>query len=246
MPSPPRRPFRRYLRAIWPVRPGSHVRDLLAEAAARRTGQPEPAAVAPADRCQRPFGRCRRPGRLYTSSASRRLRLLAARRNTGTVTRRPTFGDFANAARGLLRHDVGTRDTAAGHPPHTARAGTVGEFTRSMASLLAVMDRYCADITAVLASAPRRQETRLPGTWPHASIQAQEALHNASAFLPSDASQHHPARHRTPPTRPPAGWMPPPRHWPPDATCCTPTSPPGPTGHRWTVQNGHQSSPPNR
>jgi hypothetical protein len=101
------------------------------------------------------------------------------------VTRRPAFGDFANAARGLLGHDFGTRDTAARHPPHTARAGTVGEFTCSMASLLAVMDRYGADITAVLASASRRQETRLPGTWPHASSQAQEALHNAAAFLPS-------------------------------------------------------------
>ena len=46
--------------------------------------------------------------------------------------------------------------------------------------------------------------------------------------------------------RPSARWMPPPRHWPLDATCCTPTSPPGPAGHRWAVQNGHQSSPPNR
>jgi hypothetical protein len=111
------------------------------------------------------------------------------------VTRRPTFGDFANAARGLLRHEFGTRDPTVGHWPHIARAGTVGEFTRSMASLLAVMDRYCADITAVLASAPRRQETRLPGTWPHASIQAQQALHNASAFLPSASAST--ARQRT-------------------------------------------------
>jgi hypothetical protein len=99
------------------------------------------------------------------------------------VTSRPTFGDFANAARGLLRRDPATRDTAAGHPAHTARAGTVGEFTRSMASLLAVMDRYCAHITAVLATPDRRDEARLPGSWPHASIQVQEALHNASAFL---------------------------------------------------------------
>jgi len=101
------------------------------------------------------------------------------------MTGRPTFGDFANAARGLLRHDPGTRDTAAGHPTHTARAGTIEEFTRSMASLLAVMDRYCADITTVLATPARRDEARLPGTWPYASIQVQEALHNAAAFLPS-------------------------------------------------------------
>jgi len=101
------------------------------------------------------------------------------------MTGRPTFGDFANAARGLLRHDPGTRDTAAGHPTHAARAGTVAEFTRSMVRLLAVMDRYCADIAAVLATPDRRDEARLPGTWPHASIQVQEALHNAAGFLPS-------------------------------------------------------------
>ena len=101
------------------------------------------------------------------------------------MTGRPTFGDFANAARGLLRHDPGARDTAAGNPLPTARAGTVREFTRSMASVLAVMDRYCADIAGVLASGPCRRQARLPGSWAHASIRAREALHNASAFLPS-------------------------------------------------------------
>jgi len=100
------------------------------------------------------------------------------------VTSRPAFGDFANAARALLRRDPGMPDLAAGHPPPTARAGTVGEFTRSMASILTIMDRYSTDIAAVLASAPCRQEARLPGAWPRASIQAQEAIHHASAFLP--------------------------------------------------------------
>jgi hypothetical protein len=99
------------------------------------------------------------------------------------MTGRPTFGDFANAARDLLRHDAGPRDTTARHPAQTARAGTVGEFTRSMTRLIAVMDRYCADITAVLATPARRDEARLPGSWPHASIQVREGLHNASAFL---------------------------------------------------------------
>jgi hypothetical protein len=95
------------------------------------------------------------------------------------VTGGPTFGDFVSEARGLLRRDHAP-EIAAGHPPHTARTRTVREFTRSMASILAVMDRYSADITAVLASA----EARLPGTWPRASIQAQEAIHNAAAYLP--------------------------------------------------------------
>ena len=101
------------------------------------------------------------------------------------MTGRPTFGDFAAAARALLHRDISASDVSPGHRPHTARTGTVGKFTRSMASALAVMDRYAADIAAVLASEPRRHEAHLPGSWPRASIQAEEAIHNASAFLPS-------------------------------------------------------------
>jgi hypothetical protein len=113
------------------------------------------------------------------------------------VTGRPTFGDFVSQARGRLRRDP-PPGTAARHPRHTARTRTVREFTRSMASILAVMNRYCADITAVLASAPRRQETHLPATWARASIQAQEAIHPATAYLPSDpASTSQPGSPRT-------------------------------------------------
>ena len=101
------------------------------------------------------------------------------------MTGRPTFGDFVSEARGLLRRDP-PPGIAARHLRHTARTRTVGEFARSMASILAVMNRYCADITAVLASAPRLQEAHLPATWARASIQAQEAIHNAAAYLPSD------------------------------------------------------------
>ena len=99
------------------------------------------------------------------------------------MTGRPTFGDFVSQARGLLRRDP-PPGIAAWHPPHTARTRTVQDFTRSMASILAVMNRYSADITAVLASAPHRQQAHLPATWPCASIQAQEAIHNAAAYLP--------------------------------------------------------------
>ena len=101
------------------------------------------------------------------------------------MTGRPTFGDFVGEARGRLRRDP-PPGIAARHPRHTVRTRTVGEFARSMASILAVMNRYCADITAVLASAPRLQEAHLPATWARASIQAQEAIHNAAAYLPSD------------------------------------------------------------
>ena len=112
------------------------------------------------------------------------------------MTGRPTFGDFVSEARGLLRRDP-PPGIAAWHLPHTGRTRTVQDFTRSMASILAVMNRYSADITAVLASAPRLQKVHLPATWARASIQAQEAIHNASAYLPSDpASTSRPGSRR--------------------------------------------------
>jgi hypothetical protein len=99
------------------------------------------------------------------------------------VTTRPTFGDFAGAARAQLRPAVGLRELAAGGFPGNARTGQVQEFTRSMAGVVAVMTRYSADIAAVLAGP--RPKASLSVTWSRASIQAREALENASAFLQS-------------------------------------------------------------
>ena len=122
------------------------------------------------------------------------------------MTGRPTFGDFVSEARGRLRRDP-PPGIAARHLRRTVRTRTVREFARSMASILAVMDRYCADITAVLASAPRLQEAHLPATWARASIQAREAIHNAVRVPASRPSQHQPARFpaRRRPGRPQAG-----------------------------------------
>jgi hypothetical protein len=97
------------------------------------------------------------------------------------VTSRPAFGDFADAVRAQL-HPAGRLP----QPPaeglrETARAGQVQEVTRSMAGVLTVMARYSADIAAVLAGP--YPKASVPGTWSYASIQAQEALENASAFL---------------------------------------------------------------
>jgi hypothetical protein len=97
------------------------------------------------------------------------------------MTTRPAFGDFADAARAQLRPAVRLPQPSAEGLRGTARAGQVQEFTRSMAGVVTVMARYSADIAAVLAGP--HPKASLPGTWSHASIQAQEALQNASAFL---------------------------------------------------------------
>lgn len=98
------------------------------------------------------------------------------------MTARPTFGDFAGAARAQLHHAVGLPDLAAGRLPPTARTGPVGEFSASMHRAVTVMARYSADIASILASTACHQ-TAVSATWPRASIQAHEAIQNASAFL---------------------------------------------------------------
>jgi hypothetical protein len=111
------------------------------------------------------------------------------------VTARPAFGDFAGAFRAQLRNAVGLRELAAGGPPETAWAGQVQEFTRSMVGVVTVMARYSADIAAVLADS--HPKAAVPGTWPRASIQAREALGNASMFLqPAPASTGRPGHPR--------------------------------------------------
>jgi hypothetical protein len=97
------------------------------------------------------------------------------------VTTRPAFGDFADAVRAQLRPAVRLPQPSAEGPRETARAGQIQEVTRSMAGVVTVMARYSADIAAVLAGP--HPKASLPGTWSRASIQAHEALENASAFL---------------------------------------------------------------
>jgi hypothetical protein len=81
-------------------------------------------------------------------------------------------------------HAVGLPDLEPGWLPPTARPGPVQEFSASMHRAVTAMARYSADIASILASPACRQPT-VPGTWPHVSIQAREAIQNASAFLQS-------------------------------------------------------------
>jgi hypothetical protein len=98
------------------------------------------------------------------------------------VTGRATFGDLVGAARAQLRRATDAPYLALGRPPETTRTGQVQEFTSSMHRLVTVMTRYAHDIKAVLAPAAS-PEQKMPGTWSRASIQAQEAIQNAAAFL---------------------------------------------------------------
>ena len=111
------------------------------------------------------------------------------------MTNRPVFGDFAGAVHAQLRPAVGPPELAVGGLPGSARTGQVQDFTRSMAGVVAVMTRYSADIAAVLAGP--RPKASLPGTWSRASIQARDALENASAFLqPAPSSTGLPGHRR--------------------------------------------------
>jgi len=103
------------------------------------------------------------------------------------VTGRATFGDLAGAARAQLRQATDPPDLTLRRSPQTRRIGQVREFTSSMNRLVTVMTRYVHDIKAVLAPAASPEE-KMPGTWSCASIQAQEAIQNAAAFLQTGAT----------------------------------------------------------
>ena len=111
------------------------------------------------------------------------------------MTGRATFGDFAGGARALLRGAAGPPDLAPGCGTQAARAGPVREFTHSMDRVVTVMARYATDITAVLAPEGSPEEN-LPGTWPHASLQARQAIQNAAAFLQPIAADTGPPSHQ--------------------------------------------------
>ncbi len=97
------------------------------------------------------------------------------------MTSRATFGDFARAARSQLGASSPEPDTES--LSATARTGQLQEFTRGMDRVVTVMARYSADIGGVLVGPADRDRPRVPGTWPHASVEVQEAIQNAGGFL---------------------------------------------------------------
>ena len=108
------------------------------------------------------------------------------------MTGRATFGELVSAARAQLRlAAIPPPALARGYPPQTPRAGQVREFTRGMHRLVTVMTWYAADITATLAPAASTRPN-LSWAWSHTSLQAQQAIQNAAAFLqppPADAGR---------------------------------------------------------
>jgi hypothetical protein len=63
-----------------------------------------------------------------------------------------------------------------------ARAGQLHDVIRSLDDVVAVMSRYCADVTSAFTGYSARQ-LRTLGGWPRAAIQAQEATQYAAGFL---------------------------------------------------------------
>ena len=108
------------------------------------------------------------------SCPSRQGDLVAAGGNAGAVTSRPTFRDFAVAARTYLDHAV---PPAADHkaPEAAARTRQTVALTASPPGVVEVNARYLADITAPVAGVCRRDGALL-SPWVRAGIEAQDAL----------------------------------------------------------------------
>ena len=101
------------------------------------------------------------------------------------MTRRATFGDFAGAARLCLEHAVPPAEPVARRRwEAAARTRQTGAFTASLRGVIEVMARYLADINGPVAGVSS-EDRHLLNRWARAGIEAQDALANAAAFLPS-------------------------------------------------------------
>ena len=98
------------------------------------------------------------------------------------MTGRATFGDLASVARTYLDYAVPPPEPVVRRWETAARTRQTDAFTASLRSVIEVMARYLADITAPVAGVSRR-DRRLLSPWAKAGIEAQSALANAAAFL---------------------------------------------------------------
>jgi hypothetical protein len=98
------------------------------------------------------------------------------------VTGRATFGDLSRLAAIQLDQPLNPLAPVSKRNLAKARAGQLHEFIRSLDELVAVISRYCADITSAFTMYPARQ-LRTLGGWPRAAARAQEATGYAAEFL---------------------------------------------------------------
>lgn len=99
------------------------------------------------------------------------------------MTARPVFGDFARAAHAQLADVTGPPSPGSKRKRGAAQAGQIQEFTRGLAGVVAVMERYSADISAMFTGLTARQRRELSRPWAQASVQVHEAIQNAAGFL---------------------------------------------------------------
>jgi hypothetical protein len=114
------------------------------------------------------------------------------------VTGRATFGDFMRATARYL-------DTPADLPRAVGRSRQAAAMTRQVREasdgllrVISVMTRYVADSNTAFADVPAG-DRHLLSAWARASIEAQEALGNAAAFL-RECGANQDAPHETPQT----------------------------------------------
>ena len=98
------------------------------------------------------------------------------------MTGRATFGDLSRLAASQLDQPLNPLAPVSKRNLAKARAAQLHEFIRSLDDVVAVMSRYCADITSAFTMNPARQ-LRTLGGWPRAAIQAREATGYAAEFL---------------------------------------------------------------
>ena len=98
------------------------------------------------------------------------------------MTGRATFGDLSRLAASQLDQAISPPAPVSKRNLAKARAGQLHDVIRSLDDVVAVMSRYCADITSAFTGYPARQ-LRTLGGWPRAATQAQEATGYAAGFL---------------------------------------------------------------
>ena len=90
------------------------------------------------------------------------------------MTGRATFGDLSRLAASQLDQAISPPAPVSKRNLAKARAVQLHDVIRSLNDVVAVMSRYCADITSAFTGYPARQ-LRTLGGWPRAATQAQEA-----------------------------------------------------------------------
>jgi hypothetical protein len=87
------------------------------------------------------------------------------------VSGRATFGDLSRLAASQLDQPLSPLAPVSRRNLAKARAGQLHEVIRSLDDVVAVMSRYCADITSAFTMYPARQ-LRTLGGWPRAATRA--------------------------------------------------------------------------